>query len=207
MTSFVPIRLTNRTNIPLSSLYQTRKSNLHFRNNRPSSNNYKNPINKINNSQSYRIPNDYINNDNSLFKNTNDHISDLLRNETNLKIELSNKNKKINEYEELLKIQEHQIEELQAKYDNICVWVGEQKLKTPADPYTEQRKWIGKLCKFWNKTEYTDDLYGVLTDIVSTNKYKPEDNYFVPFKDEFGSFYEHCEPIKPDDDIIYKGEQ
>jgi hypothetical protein len=102
---------------------------------------------------------------------------------------------------------EHQIEELQAKYDNICVWVGEQKLKTPADPYTEQRKWIGKLCKFWNKTEYTDDLYGVLTDIVSTNKYKPEDNYFVPFKDEFGSFYEHCEPIKPDDDIIYKGEQ
>ena len=119
MTSFVPIRLTNRTNIPLSSLYQTRKSNLHFRNNRPSSNNYKNPINKINNSQSYRIPNDYINNDNSLFKNTNDHISDLLRNETNLKIELSNKNKKINEYEELLKIQEHQIEELKENNNSL----------------------------------------------------------------------------------------
>ena len=119
MTSFVPMRLTNRTNIPLSSLYQTRKSNLHFRNNRPSSNNYKNPINKINNSQSYRIPNDYINNDNSLFKNTNDHISDLLRNETNLKIELSNKNKKINEYEELLKIQEHQIEELKENNNSL----------------------------------------------------------------------------------------
>lgn len=78
--------------------------------------------------------------------------------------------------------------------------------KTPADPYAKQRKWIGCLCRFWNKTEYTDDLYGVLTDIVPTNKYKPEDNYFVPFKDEFGSFYEHCEPVKPDDDIIYKGE-
>lgn len=74
------------------------------------------------------------------------------------------------------------------------------------DPYAEQRRWIGKLCRFWNKTEYTDDLYGLLTDIVPTNKYKPEDNYFVPFKDEFGSFYEHCEPVKPDDDIIYKGE-
>ena len=76
----------------------------------------------------------------------------------------------------------------------------------PADPYAEQRKWIGKLCRFWNKTEYTDGLYGFLTDIVPTNKYKPEDNYFVPFKDEFGSFYEHCEPVKPDDDIIYKGD-
>jgi hypothetical protein len=75
-----------------------------------------------------------------------------------------------------------------------------------ADPYAEQRKWIGKLCHFWNKTEYTDDIYGFLTDIVPTNKYNAEDNYFVPFKDEFGSFYEHCEPVKPDDDIIYKGE-
>ena len=75
----------------------------------------------------------------------------------------------------------------------------------PADPYAEQRKWIGKLCRFWNKTEYTDDIYGFLTDIIPTNKYKAEDNYFVPFKDEFGSFYEHCEPVKPDDDIIYKG--
>lgn len=74
------------------------------------------------------------------------------------------------------------------------------------DIYAEQRNWIGKLCHFWNKTEYTDDIYGFLTDIVPTNKYKPEDNYFVPFKDEFGSFYEHCEPVKPDDDIIYKGE-
>ena len=85
-------------------------------------------------------------------------------------------------------------------------FVVETKHETPVAPYAEQRKWIGKLCRFWNKTEYTDDLYGFLTDIVPTNKYKPEDNYFVPFKDEFGSFYEHCEPVKPDDDIIYKGD-
>lgn len=97
-------------------------------------------------------------------------------------------------------IHEKQIDELQMK-------VEPEKCKTPVDPYAEQRKWVGKLCHFWNKTEYTDDIYGFLTDIVSTNKYKPEDNYFVPFKDEFGSFYEHCEPVKPDDDIIYKGEQ
>ena len=120
MSSFVPIRLTNRTNIPLSSLFQTRKSNLHFRNNRASSNYYKSPMNKVNNSQTYRIPHDFLNHDNnSLLNNTNDHVSDLLRNETNLKIELSNKNKKINEYEELLKIQEHQIEELKENNNSL----------------------------------------------------------------------------------------
>ena len=119
MSSFVPIRLTNRTNIPLSSLYQTKKSNVHFRNYRASSNYYKNPMNKNNNSQTYRIRNDFFNNDNSLFNNANDHVSDLLRNETNLKIELSNKNKKINEYEDLLKIQEHQIEELKENYNSL----------------------------------------------------------------------------------------
>ena len=35
---------------------------------------------------------------------------------------------------------EHKIENLQKDYDNVCIWVGEQKLKTPADPYEEQRK-------------------------------------------------------------------
>lgn len=99
-------------------------------------------------------------------------------------------------------IHEKQIDELQMKLEpEKC----ETRAENVQDKFAEQRKWIGKLCRFWNKTEYTDDLYGFLTDIVPTNKYKAEDNYFVPFKDEFGSFYEHCEPVKPDDDIIYKG--
>lgn len=72
------------------------------------------------------------------------------------------------------------------------------------DPYAEQRKWIGKLCHFWNNIEYTDDEIGILEEIVPTHKYSPELDYFVPYKDNFDCWYEHCEPVKPSDTIIYK---
>lgn len=66
--------------------------------------------------------------------------------------------------------------------------------ETPADPYAEQRKWIGKLCRFWDFVYdhyYFDTLKGI------TDK-----GLFIGHN---GS-WEHCEPVKPDDDIIYKGE-
>ena len=55
------------------------------------------------------------------------------------------------------------VNNLQKDYDNICVWVGEQKLKTPTNPYAEQRKWIGHLVEYGN----ADDgfKYGILTNI------------------------------------------
>ena len=65
------------------------------------------------------------------------------------------------------------------------------------DPYAEQRKWVGKLCRFWN--EDTKPIFSILDHIQL---------YFsdAPFVDRFTTtHWQHCEPVKPDDDIIYKG--
>lgn len=64
------------------------------------------------------------------------------------------------------------------------------------DPYAEQRKWIGKLCRCWD-SDINDDLWGILQDIKDNKTEK----YYL-----YGIGYEHCEPVKLDDDIIYKGE-
>lgn len=67
----------------------------------------------------------------------------------------------------------------------------------PADPYAEQRKWIGCLCKFWN----FDDDKGVFDILIEVDS-----NYrTIPFVGYSGGSFAHCEPVKPDDDIIYKG--
>ena len=62
------------------------------------------------------------------------------------------------------------------------------------DKFAEQRKWIGKLCKFWDIDN--DNLYyGPLTKIHDTSPYCYECNHKI--------CYANCEPVK--DDIIYKG--
>lgn len=68
--------------------------------------------------------------------------------------------------------------------------------KTPADPYAEQRKWIGKLCWVWND-DGDERAFTKLNEII-------EDDDDRPFK--CFARWKHCEPVKPDDDIIYKGE-
>lgn len=68
----------------------------------------------------------------------------------------------------------------------------------PADPYAEQRKWIGKLCKFWDKNHEEDRIYDILHHIDPNCVYKY-------CRRELGGGYQYCEPVKPDDDIIYKG--
>lgn len=67
------------------------------------------------------------------------------------------------------------------------------------DPYAEQRKWIGKLCRFWDE-EYVPSfgIIGILTDVND----KESHPFQVNHRDRWGN----CEPVKPDDDIIYKGE-
>lgn len=67
----------------------------------------------------------------------------------------------------------------------------------PVDPYAEQRRWIGKLCRFRNNPACEWE-YGILYRIY-------EDTDF-PFWDTDCYEYAECEPVKPDDDIIYKGE-
>lgn len=66
-----------------------------------------------------------------------------------------------------------------------------------ADPYAEQRKWIGKVCKFWDNLDNTYSL-ALLVKIIEKEP--------MPFEDYRGNQWHHCEPVKPDDDIIYKGE-
>lgn len=70
--------------------------------------------------------------------------------------------------------------------------------KIPADPYAEQRRWIGKLCKFWDKNHEEDRIYDILHHIDPNCVFKYA-------RRELGGGYQYCEPVKPDDDIIYKG--
>ena len=84
-------------------------------------------------------------------------------------------------------IHEMQIDELQMK--------AEPQKCEPQDIYAEQRKWIGKLCRCWD-SDINDDVWGILQDIKDNKIEK----YYL-----YGIGYEHCEPVKPDDDIIYKG--
>lgn len=93
------------------------------------------------------------------------------------------------------------VNELKKDYDNVCIWVGKQKLKTPAenvqDKFAEQRNWIGCLCRFWFDNKKQADI-GILGDI-------DEDEIHPYFNADLGHNYKCCEPVKPDDDIIYKG--
>lgn len=74
------------------------------------------------------------------------------------------------------------------------------KLQTRAEnvqvKFAEQRKWIGKLCKFWDiDNDYL--YYGLLTKIRDDSR---------PYYYECGGriCYAHCEPVS--EDLIYKGE-
>ena len=74
--------------------------------------------------------------------------------------------------------------------------------KTPVDPYKEQRKWVGKLCRFWDWDHRNLDHYAKLIDI---REIKNGEMSNCPFKADDGTWYMYCEPVKPDDSIIYKG--
>ncbi len=73
------------------------------------------------------------------------------------------------------------------------IYPKEIKCEAP-DPYAEQRKWIGKLCRFYKNGER------VSIDILRA---VAEKGAFYPFRST-NEWYEHCEPVSPDDDIIYK---
>ena len=86
--------------------------------------------------------------------------------------------------------------------DEDSEWYDDPKYREqPADPYTNQRKWIGKLCKFWF-ADAEHPTFGIL-DFVDAGPH-PEPFHINCGESEQG-WYPHCEPVKPDDDIIYKG--
>lgn len=64
------------------------------------------------------------------------------------------------------------------------------------NPFAEQQGWIGKLCKFW---DYEDEekWFSTLEHIDKNSPY--------PYCASGDWWYKHCEPVKPDDDIVYKG--
>ena len=66
----------------------------------------------------------------------------------------------------------------------------------PSNPYAEQRKWIGKLCKFWDY-DGEENWFSILEHI--------DKNSPCPYCASGDWWYKHCEPVKTDDDIIYKG--
>ena len=96
----------------------------------------------------------------------------------------------------------NKINELVDAVNEIMTWrfeTDEEPAENLQDPYGEQRKWIGKVCWFWDN-DNTNSSCGILTSIDTETFKEPQ---FV-CNDEYD--YEHCEPVKPDDDIIYKGE-
>lgn len=86
-------------------------------------------------------------------------------------------------------IHEKQIDKLQMKLEP-------EKCETPADPYAEQRKWIGKLCWFWD-----EDREDKTVDVLC---YIEENDKFPYVQKKYPARYIHCEPVS--EDLIYKGE-
>lgn len=135
-------------------------------------------------------------------KITPDHILGLDGLPTTIMPDSAKLMRKINELCDVVNEQQKQIDKMSCAILDLATPNGENKaLKSiqvePADPYAEQRKLIGKLCKFWNGEN--NKTVGVLMEVREIqNK--------VFFVDDIFCKYEYCEPVKPDDDIIYKGE-
>lgn len=77
-----------------------------------------------------------------------------------------------------------------------CIYEASRKV----DPFEEYKKWVGKLCLFGFVDE-GDAGYMILekfndTSIMCGNRFIASDNIG----------YRFCEPVRPDDDVIYKGE-
>lgn len=68
------------------------------------------------------------------------------------------------------------------------------KKAEPVDKFAEQKRWIGKLCKFWDEG---DELYNydILIGIMGDSEF--------PYRTDSES-YDYCEPVS--EDLIYKGE-
>lgn len=89
------------------------------------------------------------------------------------------------------------VNKLDALLDLTNTAIQAVKKTEPADPYAEQRKWIGKFCWFWISGKNNKIHYGKLKQIDPFSKHH--------YIDEDLACWDFCEPVKPDDDIIYQG--
>ena len=88
-------------------------------------------------------------------------------------------------------IHEKQIDELQMKAEP-------EKCETPAQNMPDldiQLSWVGHLCRFWDYDKI-ESTYAILYDINVWSEH--------PYCKSNGNQYKHCEPVNPDDDVIYK---
>lgn len=103
----------------------------------------------------------------------------------NARLFLENHNKQIEKLENKLSILEEQIHPT-----------------AKVDPYEKERKWIGKLCKFWDD-ESEGYIYDILIDIEDDGSGYPYKITDVDSK-SWTMSYKYCEPVP--EDLIYKGE-
>lgn len=94
------------------------------------------------------------------------------------------------------------VNELQDKQATVSKM---KKTEIPAKNVQDLTNWIGKYCLFWDS--YGDKnlryraRWGILTKITPNNACP----FHCEFADKTRDVYNCCEPVKPDDDIIYKG--
>ena len=62
------------------------------------------------------------------------------------------------------------------------------------NPYEKEKEWIGKLCRFWDVPGH-EKYYSILENLRC-------DTY--PYVAATGGAFQKCEPVRPDDDVIYK---
>ena len=86
------------------------------------------------------------------------------------------------------------VNELQQK-----VVISKMEKVEPADPYTNQRKWIGCVCRFWYDNP-NDTLLDYL-DKIQTGK----NGVVQYYAKESGDWFPNCKPVLPIDNAIYKG--
>ena len=106
--------------------------------------------------------------------------------------------------EEVVKARENHIADVSKKMADRMI--GCTTLDIPesykADPYAEFRKWVGKLCRFWDDSDKPENcVYDILCNIFDITHHED-----CPFQCGNGEWYEHCEPVKPDSELIYHGE-
>lgn len=112
--------------------------------------------------------------------------------------ELKDKEDEVKEWIGIVSDLREQVKQLKTDKTVGLIYV-EPEPKAIRDPYAEQRKWIGGLCKF------DGEHYGILKRISNPDTRQVWKD--GPFGSSDGNWYSSCEPVKPDDELIYKGEQ
>lgn len=102
--------------------------------------------------------------------------------------------------------EEKDVEFLQyAVADAVAGW---RKLQENGkDKYDKQRKWIGRLCKFWDD----DESFWKIGILVRINPQSIDGKVFIYRSpdswERWCGSWKHCEPLASNDKLIYKGEK